>query len=188
MFDNMLLVVFSVTLAMPQFGGVWTAAPTNKRMAPRAIRARPGQFLLSPKPAPGRRGSRVPAAAVAERDLLPLSCARQIGGPATRSTPLTTSTAPSQNMISILASRRSPGKLGRSYPSSRPCMLTIKQQTAARGSSTSPQAGQKPLPLSERSQIKARAAPAPMVTVSREREALKPASGVDAAAPVSTSF
>jgi hypothetical protein len=138
---------------MPQFGGVWTAAPTNKRMAPRAIRARPGQFLLSPKPAPGRRGSRVPAAAVAERDLLPLSCARQIGGPATRSTPLTTSTAPSQNMISILASRRSPGKLGRSYPSSRPCMLTIKQQTAARGSSTSPQAGQKPLPLSERSQL-----------------------------------
>jgi hypothetical protein len=32
-------------------------------------------------------------------------------------------------------------------------MLTIKQQTAARGSSTSPQAGQKPLPLSERSQL-----------------------------------
>jgi hypothetical protein len=35
-------------------------------------------------------------------------------------------------------------------------MLTIKQQTAARGSSTSPQAGQKPLPLSERSQPKSR--------------------------------
>jgi hypothetical protein len=89
--------------AMPQFGGVWTAAPTNKRMAPSATRARPGQFLLSPKPAPGRRGSRVRAAAVAERDLLPLSRARQIGGPAMRSTPLATSSAPSQNMISILA-------------------------------------------------------------------------------------
>jgi hypothetical protein len=111
----MLLVVFSVTLAVPQFGGVWTAAPTNKRMAPRAIRARPGQFDLRLKPAPGRRGSRV-RSATAERDRLPLSRARQIGWAAMKSTPLTTSSAPSQKMISILASRL-PGELGRSHPS-----------------------------------------------------------------------
>jgi hypothetical protein len=100
----MLLVVFSATLAVPQFGGVWTAAPTNKRMAPRAIRARPGQFDLRLKPAAGRRGSRV-RSATAERDRLPLSRARQIGWAAMKSTPLTTSSAPSQNMINILASR-----------------------------------------------------------------------------------
>ena len=48
-------------------------APANMRMAPSAISTKPGQFVLSPKPAPGRRGSRVPSAATTERDGRPLS-------------------------------------------------------------------------------------------------------------------
>lgn len=98
-----------------------------------AIRARPGQFLLSPKPAPGRRGSRV-RSATAKRDRLPLSRARQMGGAAVRSTPLTTSNAPSQKMISILASRL-PGE-SRPLAPSLPTMYHY-HQAAAMASSTS---------------------------------------------------
>jgi hypothetical protein len=98
-----------------------------------AIRARPGQFLLSPKPAPGRRGSRVRSATV-KRDRLPLSRARQMGGAAVRSTPLTTSSAPSQKRISILASRL-PGE-SRPLAPSLPTMYPY-HQAAAMASSTS---------------------------------------------------
>ena len=98
-----------------------------------AIRARPGQFLLSPKPAPGRRGSRVRSATV-KRDRLPLSRARQMGGAAVRSTPLTTSNAPSQKRISILASRL-PGE-SRPLAPSLPTMYPY-HHAAAMASSTS---------------------------------------------------
>src|SRR6185312_14472151 len=82
---------------------LWRPAPASKRIAPSTISTNPGQFDLSPNPPPGRLGSRV-TPGTAERDRLgSLSRPRQIAWAAMKSTPLTTSSAPSQ-MTSILVS------------------------------------------------------------------------------------
>jgi hypothetical protein len=78
-------------------------APPSMRMMPRTISTRPGQFDRSPKPAPGREGSRVPLAGGAARGRFALRRPRQIGWAADSNIPATNKPTPSQ-MTSMLVS------------------------------------------------------------------------------------